>query len=44
VVVIHNRATVDRFEQQFQKIKERSSRLISAHTHVLRNIPKNKGA
>lgn len=44
VVVIHNRGTVDRFEQQFQKIKERSSRLMSAHTKVLRNIPKNKRA
>lgn len=40
VVVIHKRATVDRFEQQFQKIKERSSRLTSAHSTMLRNMTK----
>lgn len=44
VVVIHKRATVDRFEQQFQKIKERSSRLTNAHSTMLRNMTKNKGA
>lgn len=37
VVVIYKRATVDQFEQQFQKIKNRSSKLIKSHSDMLRN-------